>query len=114
MSDESLRTTHIVGNQTRFVLLQCPNDTLERRSHIGEVGNTTTDDEDLAVWTRSAANNEIDDSLGVFIGLTLRRSTGIFAIVGKLVCEAVCSNSISIYDGCTSSCGIGTCDYKNS
>lgn len=68
----SLETLLVVGTTTAdedldfvvdelvLVLLESTNDALEGSSDVGEVGDTTTDDEDLAVGARGATGNEVD------------------------------------------------------
>lgn len=50
----------LVGDQLVLELLEGANDTLEGGSDVGKVGNTTTNDEDLALGVRGAAGDEID------------------------------------------------------
>jgi hypothetical protein len=56
-TDEDLDT---VADKLVLVLLEGTDDTLEGSSDVGEVGNTTTDDEDLALGTRGSTSDEID------------------------------------------------------
>lgn len=52
--------TDLVGDERRLVLFQCTDDAFEGGGNIGEVGDTTTDDEDLAIGVRLAARDEIN------------------------------------------------------
>lgn len=69
---ERSRTHLVVGTSTSnkdldtrvdellLVLFQSANDALECRSDIGEVGDTTTDDENLALRTRGTTGDQVD------------------------------------------------------
>jgi hypothetical protein len=50
----------LVSDQLVFELLESLDDSLEGRSHVGEIGDTTTDDEDFAFRVRRATGNKID------------------------------------------------------
>ena len=50
----------LVVGERRLVLLEGTNDTLESGSDVGEVGDTTTNDEDFALWVRLAASDQVD------------------------------------------------------
>ena len=50
---------------------------------------------------KSVNNAMLTDSLGVLVGLTLSGSTGVLAVVGELVREAVGSNGIGVDDRST-------------
>ena len=50
----------LVGDQLVPELLEGADDTLEGGSNIGEVSNTSTDDEELSLGVRSAAGDEIN------------------------------------------------------
>ena len=50
----------LVVDEGALVLLEGADDTLEGGSDVGEVGDTTTDDEELAVGARSPASDEVD------------------------------------------------------
>ncbi len=75
-------------NELLLVLLESADNALEGGSNVGKVGDTTTDDEDLALGTGSSAGNQVDDDLGVLVGLPLGWRTRVFTIVGKLVSES--------------------------
>ena len=51
---------HIVIDERGLVLLQRTDDTLEGGSDVREVGDTTADDEDLALRMRCSAGDKID------------------------------------------------------
>lgn len=76
-------------------------DTLEGRSNVGEVGNTTSDKEHLALRGKWCAEHEVEDGTGVVVGLGLSWSTRVLSVVGKLVGEASGCDGISIDDGST-------------
>lgn len=80
---------------------QGADDTLEGGGDVGEVGDTTTDEEDLAVGVLGGAEHEVEDSAGVVEGLGLGRSTRIFAVVGKLTGEASRGDGVGVDDGST-------------
>ena len=44
---------------------------LEFRTYVGEVGNTATNEEDLALGVHRCAEHEVEDSAGVVEGLGL-------------------------------------------
>lgn len=50
----------LVGDQLVLELLESTDNALEGSSDIGEVSNTTTDDQDLALGVRCAAGDKID------------------------------------------------------
>jgi hypothetical protein len=76
-------------------------DTLEGRSDVGEVGNTTTDEENLALRVLRSTEHKIKDSASVVEGLSLSGSTGVFTVVGELIGKASGGDGISIHDGST-------------
>ena len=49
-----------VADQETLVLLQSAGDSLEYCGDVGEVGDTITDDEDLAIRTRLAASHQVN------------------------------------------------------
>ena len=87
-----------VADEAILVLLQGADDTLEGGSDVGEVGGTSTDDEDLAVLVGLTASHQIDDGLGVLVGLTLGRSTRVLAVVGELVGKAGSGDGVRVDD----------------
>lgn len=82
-------------------LTQSADDTLEGRGDVGEVGNTTTDEEDLAVGVGGGAQHQVEDRAGIVEGLGLGGSTGVLTVVGELADEASRGNGIGIHDGST-------------
>lgn len=110
---EVLKTLLVVGAGTAdpdldVVLVQqggefpkSADDTLERAGNVGEVGNATTDEEDLALLGDGGAKHEVQDGTGVVVGLRLGGSTGVLAVVGKLVGEASRGDGIGVDDGGT-------------
>lgn len=91
----------VVSNETLLVLLKGSNDTLESGSNVGEVGSTTTDDEDLTFGVGSASGHEINDGLSVLVGLTLGGCTRVFTVVGELVGETCSRNGVRVDNGGT-------------
>jgi hypothetical protein len=79
----------------------CADNTLESGGDVGEVGNTTTDEENLALGVLRSTEHKIEDSASVVEGLSLSGSTGVFTIIGKLVGKASRGDGISIHDGST-------------
>jgi hypothetical protein len=49
-----------VGLKSTLVLLESANDTFKGGSDVGEVGNTSSDDEDLSILSGSASGDEVD------------------------------------------------------
>lgn len=115
----------IVGDEGSLVLLQGTDDTLEGSGNVGEVGDTTTNDEDLAFRVGISTGNEVDcrqamsahvryrmcltltDSLGVLVGLSLSGSTRVFTVVSKLMSESMSSDGIRVDDGSTTTSNHG-------
>jgi hypothetical protein len=91
----------IVLNKEGCNFPQSANDTLECRCDIGEVGNTTTDEQDLALFVLRSAEHEVEDSAGVVEGLSLGGGTRVLTVVGELAGEAGRSDGVSIDDGST-------------
>jgi hypothetical protein len=77
------------------------NDTLEGGSHVGEVGNTTTDEQNLTLRVLRSTEHEVKDSLGVVEGLGLGWRTRVLSVVGELTGETGRGDSISVNDGGT-------------
>ena len=77
------------------------NDTLESGSDVGEIGNTTTDKEDLAVGVDGRAQHQVENGAGVVESLSLSGSTGVFTVVGELANETSGSNGVCVDDGGT-------------
>jgi len=71
------------------------------KTYVGEVGNTTTDEEDLALRVLRSAKHEVEDGTGVVEGLGLGWSTRVLSVVGKLASETRRGNSIGVDDGST-------------
>ena len=74
---------------------------MRRITYVGEVGNTATNEEDLALSVHGCAEHEVENSAGVVEGLGLGGSTRVLAVVGELVSEPVGSDSIGVDDGGT-------------
>lgn len=97
----------LVSDQSLSVLFESLDDTLEGSSNVGEVGNTTTDDEDLALRVRSTSSDQVNDRLGVLVSLTLSGSTRVFTVVGEFMSESSCGDSVRVDDGGTTTCDHG-------
>jgi hypothetical protein len=91
----------VVLVENRSDLANGTDDTLERRGDVGEVGNTTTDEKNLAVRVHRCAQHQVQNGLGVVVGLSLGGSTGILTVVGELADEASGSNGVGVHDGST-------------
>ena len=89
---------NLVVDERRLELRKGTNDTLESSSDVGEVGNTTANDQDLSFGVGLSTRNKVQNGFGVFVSLALGRRTRVFSIVCKLVGEAVGSNGIRIND----------------
>lgn len=93
----------LVFDEDRSKLPKSADDTLECRRNVREVGNTTTNEEDLALRMRRRTEHEVQDGLGVEVGLVLTWSTRVLSVIGELTGEASGSNSISVDDRRTTS-----------
>ena len=74
---------------------------IRRTTYVGEVGNTATNEENLALSVHGCAEHEVEDSAGVVEGLGLGGSTGVLAVVGKLRGETSRGNGVGVDDGST-------------
>jgi len=90
-----------VLDELRSNFAESADDTLECGGDVGEVGNTTTDEENLALRVNRGAEHEVQDSAGVVEGLGLGWSTRVFSVVGELIGEATAGNGIGVDDGST-------------
>jgi len=106
----------LVLDQKRSDLTESANDTLESggnlfstvsyylhktvfgMTYVGEVGNTATNEEDLALSVHGCAEHEVEDSAGVVEGLGLGGSTRVLAVVGKLRGETSRGDSVGVDD----------------
>ena len=86
---------------------QSANDTLEGRCDVGEVGNTTTDEQNLTLLVLRSAEHEVEDSAGVVEGLSLSGSTRVLTIVGELAGEAGRGDCVGVDNGCTTTSNEG-------
>mmetsp|Transcript_110320 Transcript_110320/g.351639 ORF Transcript_110320/g.351639 Transcript_110320/m.351639 type:complete len:774 (-) Transcript_110320:597-2918(-) len=94
--------TRAAGLQRGPELLQSPHQALERAGDIREVGNTTTNQQDLAVRFGRARHDSQDD-LRVLIDEVFRRVARILSIIGKLLGEAILADRVGVDDaGATS------------
>jgi len=76
-------------------------DTLEGGGDVSEVGNTTADEEDLALGVLGSTQHQVQNGLGVGVGLTLGGSTRVLSVVGQLGDEASRGNGIGVDNGST-------------
>lgn len=88
----------LVLEQGGAVLPQSTDNTLESRCDVGEVSNTTTDEEDLALLGERSTEHEVEDGSRVVVGLSLGRSTRVLTVVGELISETSAGNGIGIDD----------------
>lgn len=109
----------VVLDEERSDLAQSADDTLESGSdlykllaadcaesnwqitYVGEVCNTATNEENLALSVHGCAEHEVEDSAGVVEGLGLGGSTRVLAVVGKLGGEASRGDSVGVDNGST-------------
>lgn len=82
-------------------LAKSANDTLESAGNVGEVGNTTADEEDLAIGVCGGTQHQVEDSAGVVEGLCLSGSAGVLSVVSKLANETSGGNGVGVDDGST-------------
>jgi hypothetical protein len=73
----------------------------KKKTYVGEVGNTATNEENLALSVHGCAEHEVEDSAGVVEGLGLGGGTGVLAVVGKLRGETSRGDSVGVDDGST-------------
>lgn len=69
----------VVLQQLLGILADGANDALERRCHVGEIGDTTADEEDLALVRDWCTEHKVQDGAGVVEGLRLGRGAGVLA-----------------------------------
>lgn len=60
---------YVVLDEDLGKLSESADDTLECGSNVGEVGNTTSDEEDLALWIHGRSEHEIKNSSGVEVSI---------------------------------------------
>lgn len=76
-------------------------DTLEGAGNVGEVGNTSTDEEDLALGVGRGTQHQVQHGAGVVESLGLGGGTGVLTVVGKLADETSGGNGVGVDDGST-------------
>ena len=91
----------VVLDEERSNLTEGTNDTLEGRGNVGEVGNTTTNEENLALGVHGSTEHEVKDGSSVVEGLGLGGSTGVLAVVGKLAGVTSRGDGIGVDDRST-------------
>lgn len=92
---------NLVLVQLRGDLAESADHTLESAGDVGEVGNTTTDEENLAFGVLRCAQHQVEDRAGVVVGLRLRGGAGVFTVVGELADEAGRGDGVGVDDGRT-------------
>ncbi|KAI6762873.1 hypothetical protein HG530_008853 [Fusarium avenaceum] len=80
---------------------QRSDDTLEGAGDVGEVGNATTDEENLTILVLGSTEEKVEDSSGVVVCLRLGRSTRVLTVVGELIGESSRGNGIGVNNGST-------------
>ena len=80
---------------------QGADDTLEGGGDVGEVGNTTTDEENLALLVLRGTEHKVENSAGVVEGLSLGWGTRVLTVVGKLASETGRGDGVGVDDGGT-------------
>lgn len=91
----------VVLNESLAVLPKSLDDTLESASDVGEVGNTTADEEDLALLRHRSTEHKVENSAGVVVGLRLGGSTRVLTVVGKLISKTSRGDGIGVDHGGT-------------
>ena len=89
----------LVLDELWSVLADSFDDTLESRCNVGEVGNTTSDEENFALRGKWCAEHKVEDSTGVVVSLGLGWSSRVLSVVGELVREASRCNGVGVDDG---------------
>lgn len=97
----------LVLDEDRGDITDGTNDTLESAGNVGEVGNTTTDEEDLTLGVLGSTEHEVQDGASVLEGLVLGGSTGVLSVVGELGDEASGGNGVGVDDGSTTTSNEG-------
>ena len=77
---------------------ECADDALEGGRDVGEVGNTTADEEDLAVRVGRGAQHQVQHGAGVVVCLRLGRRARVLAVVGKLADEPGRGDGVGVDD----------------
>jgi hypothetical protein len=88
----------VVLDKERGDLTEGTDDTLEGGGDVGEVGNTTTDEQNLALGVHGSTEHEVKDGSGVVEGLSLGGGTRVLAVVGKLTGVTSRGNGIGVDD----------------
>jgi hypothetical protein len=83
------------------VVAESLDDTLEGAGDVGEVGNTTSDEQDLALVRHGRAEHQVEHGAGVVVGLRLGGGTRVLAVVGQVVGEAGRGNGVGVDDRST-------------
>ena len=91
----------VVLDESLAVLPEGLDDTLESAGNVGEVGDTTTDEEDLALVGHRSTEHKVEDSAGVVVGLRLGGRTRVLTVVGKLIGETSRGDGIGVDDRST-------------
>ena len=68
---------------------------LESRGDVGEVGDSSTDDEHFPVGV-FRARHQRQDGAGVIVRLLLAGRTAVFAVVGELACASKLTDGVAV------------------
>lgn len=93
-SDENF---DIVLDELGLELLEGFDNALERSGNVGEVGDATTNDEDLAFLVLFLGHQP-QNGFGVLVGLLLARGTRVLAVVGQLGSGSQVTNRVRVND----------------
>lgn len=88
----------LVLNKLGGNLPQGADDALECGGDICEVGNATTDEQNLTLRVLRSAEHEVKDGTGVVEGLGLSGSTRVLTVVGKLAGESGGGDGVGVDD----------------
>lgn len=91
----------LVLNQYWREFSKCPDDTLECRGYVCEVGNTTSNEENASFRMGRRAEHKIQNCLCVEVCLVLTRSTRVFTIVGEFTGISSGCNGVGVDNGST-------------
>lgn len=91
----------LVLNDGWCILADGLDDTLECGGDVGEVGNTATDEENLALVGNWGAEHEVQDGAGVVVSLRLGGRSRVLTVVGELLRETRTGDGVGVDDGRT-------------
>lgn len=97
-----------VGLEDVVVCLDGLDKALEGSRHVGEVGDTATDDEDFASGVHPRVlRHQADEGFGILVGVFGTGCTGVFSVIGQFGSKAKVGNRVGVDDG-----GSSTSDLK--